>query len=90
MPLITNVTELSALRCKSHLLKLLVDDLWLLVSLEPHHVLRMKPPALLLERLCGQILRLRSLHVVEHEEKRFRCETLKEINCIRMWKLSLQ
>ena len=37
----------------SHLFKLVVDDLGLLVSLEPHHVLGVKPPALLLERLRG-------------------------------------
>ena len=82
--------ELLKSQSSSHLLKLLINYFRLFMSLEPHHIFRMKSPALLLESFCGQILRLRTFHVIKHKEKRFRCETLKEINCIRMWKLSLK
>ncbi len=46
---------------RTHLLKLVGDVFGFLVSLEPHHVLGVEPPRLLLERLRRQILRLCSL-----------------------------
>ena len=49
------------------------------MPLEPHHVLRVEPPALLLESLCCQVLRLRSLHVVEDEEQRLCAQPLEEV-----------
>lgn len=65
---LTFFNHFSRLQLHSHLLILLVDDLGLLVALEPHHVLGVEAPALLLERLGRQVLRLGALHVVEHEE----------------------
>lgn len=58
--------------------------------MKPHHVLCMKSPTLLFQRFRGQILRLRTLHIVENEEKRFRGQALKEFKGVRMWKLLLQ
>ena len=55
-----------------HLFILVIDHLGFLVALEPHHVLGVKPPTLLLERLGSQVLGLGALHVVEDEEKRLR------------------
>lgn len=55
-----------------YLFVVFIDDFGLLVPLEPHHVLGVKPPALFLERLRREVLRLRALHVVEHEEQRLR------------------
>ena len=49
------------------------------MPLEPHHVLRVEPPALLFESLCCQVLRLRSLHVVEDEEQRLCAQPLEEV-----------
>lgn len=67
-----------------YLFILLVDDLGLLVPLEPHHVLGMEAPALLLERLGGEVLRLRALHVVEYEEQRLRGQALEEVHRVRV------
>lgn len=50
------------------LFKFFVDLLWLLVSLEPHHVLGMKSPGLFLERYCCKILGARAFHVVKNVE----------------------
>ena len=61
---------LRLLQCDTDLFKLIIDHFGLLVPLEPHHVLGVKPPALLLESLGGQVLRLGALHVVEDEEQR--------------------
>lgn len=44
-----------------HLLKLIGDGLGLLVPLEPHHVLGVESPRLLLQGLGCQVLRLRAL-----------------------------
>ena len=44
-----------------HLLELVCDGLGLLVPLEPHHVLGVEPPGLLLQGLGRQVLRLRAL-----------------------------
>ena len=53
----------------SALLILVRGDLRLLVSLEPSRVLRMEPPALLLQLLRRQVLLVRALGVVENEEQ---------------------
>lgn len=45
----------------THLFELISDSLGLLVPLEPHHVLGVKPPRLLLQSLGGQILSLGAL-----------------------------
>jgi len=66
----------------SALFKLIIDHLGLLVPLEPHHVLGVKPPALLLQSLGGQVLRLGALHVVEDEEERLRRKSLEEVDGI--------
>ena len=50
------------------------------MPLEPHHVLGVEPPALLLERFGCQVLGLGALHVVEDEEERLRGQPLKEVN----------
>ncbi len=73
--------ELSCRELESYpyLLELVVDDLRLLVPLEPHHVLCVEPPRLLLERLGRQVLRLRPLHVVEDEEERLGGQPLEEL-----------
>ena len=63
-----------------HLFILVIDHLRLLMPLEPHHVLGVEPPALLLERLGCQVLGLGALHVVEDEEERLRGQPLKEVN----------
>lgn len=63
----------------ANLFVFLIDNLGLLVSLEPHHVLGVEAPALLLERFCRQVLRLGPLHVVEHEEQRLRRQPLEEL-----------
>ena len=62
-----------------HLFIFIIDDLRFLMPLEPHHVLRVEPPALLLESFCCQVLRLRSLHVVEDEEQRLCAQPLEEV-----------
>lgn len=49
----------------------IVNDLRFLVSLEPHHVFGVEPPALLLQRLGRQVLSLGPLHVVEDKEQCF-------------------
>jgi len=66
----------------SALFKLIIDHFGLLVPLEPHHVLGVKPPALLLQSLGGQVLRLGALHVVEDEEERLRRKSLEEVDGI--------
>ena len=63
----------------AHLFIFIIDDLRFLMPLEPHHVLRVEPPALLLESFCCQVLRLRSLHVVEDEEQRLCAQPLEEV-----------
>ena len=40
------------------------------MPLEPHHILGVEPPALLLESFGSKVLRLGALHVVEDEEQR--------------------
>ena len=50
------------------------------MPLEPHHVLGVEPPTLLLERLGRQVLGLGALHVVEDEEERLRGQPLKEVD----------
>ena len=61
-----------------HLFIFIIDDLRFLMPLEPHHVLGVEPPALLLERLGRQVLGLGALHVVEDEEERLRGQSLEE------------
>ena len=73
-----------------NLLKLIIDHFWLLVSLEPHHILGVKPPTLLLQRLSGKVLRLSALHVVENEEESLRRKSLEEVNGITALWGSLQ
>ena len=73
---------LRLLQCDTDLFKLIIDHFGLLVPLEPHHVLGVKPPALLLESLGGQVLRLGALHVVEDEEERLRRKSLEEVDGI--------
>ena len=79
-----------------YLLKLIIDHFWFLVSLEPHHILGVKPPTLLLQRLCRQVLRLSSLHVVENEEERLRRKSLEEVDgitalwgCLKFWYINI-
>jgi len=48
----------------------IIDDLRFFMPLEPHHVLGVEPPALLLESFGSKVLRLGALHVVEDEEQR--------------------
>ena len=62
-----------------HLFIFIIDDLRFLMPLEPHHVLRVEPPALLLESFCCQVLCLRPLHVVEDEEQRLCAQPLEEV-----------
>lgn len=64
----------------SYLFVLFVDDLGFLMPLKPHHVLGVKSPALFLERLGGQVLRLCALHVVKHEEQCFCRQPLIKFN----------
>ena len=52
------------------------------MALKPHQVLGVKPPALLLQSLGGQVLRLGALHVVEDEEERLRRKSLEEVDGI--------
>ena len=59
------------------------------MSLEPHHVLGVEPPTLLLQRLGRQVLRLGPLHVVEDEEERLRGESLEEVDGVAGWRRSL-
>ena len=54
----------------AHLFIFIIDDLRFFMPLEPHHVLGVEPPALLLESLSSKVLRLGALHVVEDEEQR--------------------
>ena len=54
----------------AHLFIFIIDDLRFFMPLEPHHVLGVEPPALLLESFGSKVLRLGALHVVEDEEKR--------------------
>lgn len=60
------------------------------MALEPHHVLGVEPPTLLLECFSCQVLRLTPLHVVENEEERFRRQPLEELQCICMLQRSLE
>lgn len=69
---------------KLNLFIFLVDDFWFLVPLEPHHVFSMEAPALFFERFRCEVLRFRSLHVVEHEEQRLRRQPLEELYRVRM------
>lgn len=48
-------------RAGSHLLELVSDGLGLLVPLEPHHILGVEPPRLLLQCLGRKVLRLSAL-----------------------------
>lgn len=48
-------------RAGSHLLKLISDGLGLLVPLEPHHILGVEPPRLLLQGLGRKVLCLSAL-----------------------------
>ena len=73
-----------------NLLKLIIDHFWLLVSLEPHHILGVKPPALLLQCLRRQILRLGALHVIENEEESLRGKSLEEVDGITALRGCLQ
>lgn len=73
----------------NYLFILLIDDLGLFMPLEPHHVLGVEPPALFLECLGCEVLRLRALHVVEHEEQRLRRQSLEELHGVRMGKQHL-
>lgn len=68
---------------KPHLFKLIGDGLGLLVPLEPHHVLGVKPPGLFLQSLGRQILSLGTLSeksitpsgsqtLTDHRKKTFR------------------
>ena len=65
-----------------YLLKLIIDHFWFLVSLEPHHILGVKPPTLLLQCLRRQILGLGALHVIENEEESLRRKSLEEVDGI--------
>ena len=49
------------------------------MPLEPHHVLGVEPPALLLESFGSKVLRLGALHVVEDEEQRLCAQPLEEV-----------
>lgn len=53
----------------THLFELVSDSLGLLVPLEPHHVLGVKPPRLFLQSLSGQILSLGALGEAESEQR---------------------
>lgn len=63
-----------------YLFILLINHLRLLVSLEPHHVLGVEPPALLLQGLGRQVLGLGPLHVVEDEEECLGGQPLEEVD----------
>lgn len=79
-------TTMTINRCAEmnpHLFKLIGDGLGLLVPLEPHHVLGVKPPGLFLQSLCRQILSLGTLReksikplcsqtLTDHRKKTFR------------------
>lgn len=79
-PLLLSLTPLLVVKVDvGALFIFIIDDLRFLVPLEPHHVLRVEPPALLLESFCCQVLRLRSLHVVENEEQRLCAQPLEEV-----------
>ena len=60
------------------------------MSLEPHHVLGVEPPALLLQGLGGQVLGFSALHVVEDEEQGLGGETLEEVDGVAARWRSLQ
>ena len=60
------------------------------MSLEPHHVLSVEPPALFLQGLGSQVLGFSALHVVEDEEQSLGGETLEEIDGIAAWWWCLQ
>lgn len=53
----------------THLFELVSDSLGLLVPLEPHHILGVKPPRLLLQSFGGQILSLGALGGAESEQR---------------------
>ena len=55
------------------------------MPLEPHHVLGVEPPALLLESLGGHVLRLGALHVVEDKEESLCGESLEEVYRVAAW-----
>ena len=61
------------------------------MSLEPHHILGVEPPTLLLEGLGRQVLGLGSLHVIEDEEECLRGQLLEEVDRItsRGWSLGI-
>ena len=61
LTLLTHTPAHSTYTVHTHLLVLLSDGLGLLVPLEPHHVLGVKAPRLLLQRLGRQILSFCSL-----------------------------
>lgn len=73
----------------THLFVIIVDNLGLLMTLKPHHILGVEAPTLLFKRLSGQILRLGALHVVEYKEECLRGESLIEFNGIVYGQLCL-
>lgn len=76
----------------SALFKLIGDGLGLLVPLEPHHVLGVKPPGLFLQSLGRQILSLGTLQVIEDEEESFCGQSLVELYGVRVmrWDLMME
>lgn len=66
----------------TNLLIFFIDYFGFLVSLEPHHVLGVKSPTLLLQRFSSQVLRLRAFHVVEDEEQRLSRQSLVELQTV--------
>jgi len=49
------------------------------VPLEPHHVLGVEPPRLLLQGFGGQVLRFGALQIVEDEEERFGRQPMEKL-----------
>lgn len=71
-------------RAGSHLLELVSDGLGLLVPLEPHHILGVEPPRLLLQCLGRKVLRLSALQIVEDEEEGLSGQALVELHSVRV------
>ena len=76
---------------KVYLFILVIYHFGFLMSLEPHHILGVEPPTLLLEGLGRQVLGLGSLHVIEDEEECLRGQLLEEVDRItsRGWSLGI-
>lgn len=53
---------------KTYLFVFFINHFRFFMPLEPHHILSVKPPALLLEDFCSQVLGFRSFQVVKDEE----------------------